>query len=308
MIEQVPFAEIEADPDFAPLVLEYGAERGLPPPRIRADLYHQLDEGGQLHVFAARAADRRLIGFAFLMVHVNTHGLWLACLDCIYVVKAHRFGRAGLRLLRATMDKAKELGVPRFTVTAPCGSPLARLLPKLGFDKTNELFTMTTSDADVRGPALPAIMSDVVRIRPMTEHSIERVKALRAAAFDGQPEVPVPTLHTIHGGVYTRLVFMPAGTVLHGTQLNKATTLFVQGHAEIFTGAAENLVLRGFNPVLGSVGRAQSIKAISDVHLAMVMSTDGLTLDEVEREMTDEFELLASRRQPEFNHTVITGE
>jgi hypothetical protein len=224
------------------------------------------------------------------------------------VAKAHRFGRSGLRLLDAVKEKAIGLGVPRLTVTAPCDSSLARLLPRLGFVKTNELFTLKTSDADVRAPALPAVMQQALRIRPMAEQSIERVKALRAAAFDEQPEVPVPTLHEIHGGVYTRIVFVPAGTTLHGTQLNKATTLFVVGHAEIYTGEPENLVVRGFNSILGSAGRAQSIRAISDVHLAMVMATERQTLDEVEREMTDEYELLASRRQPEFNHTVITGE
>jgi GNAT superfamily N-acetyltransferase len=306
MIEPVTFAEIEADPDFAPLVVEYGAERGLPPPRIRADLYRALDDSGQLHIFAARH-DGRLIGFAFLTVSVNTHGLWLAIMDSIYVAKAHRFGRSGLRLLDAVKEKAIGLGVPRLTVTAPCDSSLARLLPRLGFVKTNELFTLKTSDADVRAPALPAVMQQALRIRPMTEHSIERVKALRAAAFD-EPEIPVPTLHTIHGGIYTRTVFVPAGTGMTGTELNKATTLIVQGHAEIFTGEPENLVVRGFNTILGSAGRTQAIKAISDVHLAMVMATERQTLDEVEREMTDEYELLASRRQPEFNHTVITGE
>lgn len=295
MIEQVTFAEIEADPDFSILVDEYAAEsrnRELPAPTIQPDIYRRLEAAGTLHIFAAKS-ESRLIGFLFLMVSVNGHGVWLAMTESIFVGKAHRMGGAGVKLLRAAKAKVAELGVPGLYVTAPKDSVLAETLPRLGFVKTNELFFMKT---------------DAARIKPMTPQALGRVYDLQAAAFQ-EPQIPTPTLHTIHGGVYTRTVFLAAGTTLTGALIKIPATLIVQGDAQVYIEDGMIMPLRGgYNVIPASAGRKQAILAETDIHLTMIHRTEAQTVEEAEREFTDEVEILASRREPDFNHTVITGE
>lgn len=130
-------------PAFPALIEEYGQEsaiEGLPPPSARLDIYAALEERGMLHCLWA-VEDRELAGFITIVAPTNPHyGKPIAVSESFFVAKRWRPSLAGLKLLVAAEDKARELGVPGLLVTAPMGSRLADLLPKMGFRETNRAF------------------------------------------------------------------------------------------------------------------------------------------------------------------------
>lgn len=109
------------------------------------------------------------------------------------------------------------------------------------------------------------------------------------------PQCDLSTEHLLHGGLYTRTLRMPADCVLVGAQIKVPTTLIVQGDALVFAGDAW-VRLSGYNVLAGEAGRKQMFVAISEVVLTMVFPTTAQTVDEAERELTDEFEQLMTRQ------------
>lgn len=150
MIEKCTFAEIEADPNFPALLNEYAAEsaiEGMPPPKIEPGTYHRLEAAGILHIFAAKASGR-LVGFIFVLATVLPHyAKLIAVSESFFVAKAHRMSGAGLKLLKAAEDKARELGAAGPLVSAPSGGHLAEVLPRLGYVETNRVFFRRNFDA-----------------------------------------------------------------------------------------------------------------------------------------------------------------
>ncbi len=143
-------------------------------------------------------------------------------------------------------------------------------------------------------PAIPA----------MSEAAIARVRAFEIQAL-GHPQVAIATDHAIHGGMYARTVMVPAGVVLTGALIKLATLLIVSGDADVYVGGAA-LEARGYCVLPASAGRKQLIIARTDVRLTMIFRSDAKTVDEAERQFTDEAELLFSRHGD--NRVTITGE
>jgi hypothetical protein len=120
------------------------------------------------------------------------------------------------------------------------------------------------------------------------------------------PQAEIPTEHVIHGGMYARTVRLPKDAVIVGCLYKVPTMLTVNGHAMvcIADGWAE---LNGFNVIPASRGRKQLFVALGPVEITMVFATQAQTVEEAEAEMTDESDLLLSRRQDSSTVT-ITGE
>ena len=57
------------------------------------------------------------------------------------------------------------------------------------------------------------------------------------------------------------------------------------------------LELHGYNVVPASAGRKQAFVALTDTHLTMIFATDARDVDAAEREFTDEFDKLMTRRE-----------
>lgn len=153
-------------------------------------------------------------------------------------------------------------------------------------------------------------MNDVAlyltKLPAMAPEAIEKVRSVEAMAL-AKEQIPLRTIHTIHAGMYARTIHIPGGTMITGALIKIATTLIVTGRADAYIGD-EILHLSGHNVIPGSAGRKQAFVAIGPVSMTMLFPTTAKTVDEAEREFTDEYELLASRRDPAFNETVITGE
>lgn len=151
---------------------------------------------------------------------------------------------------------------------------------------------------------LPASLSP--RLTPMSPETVEKVRQLETS-LASMPQVDIRTEHLIHGGMYARTVRIPAGVVLTGALIKRATVLIVSGEVTVFTGS-DTLELSGFHVLPGSAGRKQAFLAQADTCLTMLFPSSAQTVAEAETEFTDEAHLLLSRHGTDQGHTLITGE
>jgi hypothetical protein len=135
--------------------------------------------------------------------------------------------------------------------------------------------------------------------------AIEKVRRLESEMLK-MPQVNIETRHVIHGGMYARSITIPAGVVLTGALIKVATLLIVTGHTTVYIGE-ETRELQGCNVIPASGGRKQVFVAHADTELTVIFPTTARTVEEAEREFTDEYDLLASHQEDNQNHTIITG-
>jgi len=146
-------------------------------------------------------------------------------------------------------------------------------------------------------PRIPAMSADALA-------TVERVEAERALL----KQVPLRTNHLIHGGMYARTVLIPAGVMITGVAIKIATILIVQGKALAYIGTPEPLPIDGYLVMPASKGRKQAFMAVKDTFLTMMFPTQAETVEEAERQFTDEVDKLSSRRDADCNDVLITGE
>ncbi len=147
------------------------------------------------------------------------------------------------------------------------------------------------------------------RIPVMNAAAVDKVREIEGMvrALD-LPQVPLETHHVLHGGLYARTIRIPAGVLLTGALVKVATVLIVQGTTLVYIGEDEPLRLEGYTVLPASAGRKQAFLTETEVEMTAIFPTEAKSIEEAEREFTDEAEILISRRNPECNHTVITGE
>lgn len=138
-------------------------------------------------------------------------------------------------------------------------------------------------------------------IAPMSQQSVEKVAALEQVALQ-QPQTPIDTIHSLHGGVYTRTICIPAGVLLTGAFIKIPTTLIAHGDCFVYVGD-KTLRLTGYNIIPASAGRKQAFVAVSDTWLSMIFATAAKTIEQAEREFTDEADMLFSRK---FSNTILS--
>lgn len=141
--------DLEHAPNFDDLIAQYEDEAkiiGLPARQPNWAMYRAMEQAGAFHVICAHR-DGELVGFATLIASIVPHyGVLMCTSESIFVVKAHRKGGLGLRLLRAAQAKAKELGAQALFVSAPSEGALAKVLPRVGFKETNRSYFRKLSD------------------------------------------------------------------------------------------------------------------------------------------------------------------
>lgn len=143
MIRAATFPEIEVAPEWPALLAEYAAEsrtEGMPPPKGKMESYRQYDAAGVLHIFGAWS-DKTLVGFVFVLAAPLLHySVTTAVTESFFVGKAHRHTGAGMKLLKAAEDKARELGSPGLIVSAPFAGRLFEVLPRCGYTEVSRIF------------------------------------------------------------------------------------------------------------------------------------------------------------------------
>jgi len=143
VIEVVTLRDVVEAPEFASLIVEYADESallGMPSPVLQLDKYEAYESVGALHVIRA-TVEGELVGFLAMLANpLNPHyGVPLAVVESFFVTQTWR-GTSGLGLLSKAEELAKQLGSPKLFVSAPVGSRLQALLPKLGYSVTNVVF------------------------------------------------------------------------------------------------------------------------------------------------------------------------
>lgn len=146
------------------------------------------------------------------------------------------------------------------------------------------------------------VLNTLPATSPMMLDSVYRLEGL----LGKKPQAEIPTEHVIHAGMYARTVRLPKDAVITGCLYKVPTMLIVNGHAMVLAGDGWT-ELSGYNLLPANGGRKQVFVALGSVEITMIFATKARTVEEAEREMTDESESLLSRSIGE-NVVTITGE
>lgn len=142
------------------------------------------------------------------------------------------------------------------------------------------------------------------RIPTMSREAIDRVRTLETQVL-ALPQTEIATHHVIHGGMYARTICIPAGVLLTGAEIKLATLLVINGHVSVATDG-QAIELAGYHVLPASKGRKQAFLALADTHVTMIFPSRAQSVEDAEREFTDESDRLFSRHGE--NEVVITGE
>ena len=122
----------------------------------------------------------------------------------------------------------------------------------------------------------------------------EEVRKLESILM-GLEQVQVETVHTFHAGMYCRTVYTPKGLVLVGVEIKVPTIVFFDGVGSVFT-AGEWVKISGSMLFRGESGRKQVFISEEDCTISMVFPTKATTIEEAEKEFTDEYDMLMTNR------------
>lgn len=143
VVRKCALGEVQGDANFPALFREYGEESaiaGLPSPDEKLAAYRAIEASGIFHIFGAFLGDA-LVGFIAVLLPVIPHyGVAIGVTESFFVAQGHRKTGAGIKLLRAAEELAREAGSPALLVSAPYGGRLAEVLPGLGYRETNRVF------------------------------------------------------------------------------------------------------------------------------------------------------------------------
>lgn len=146
-IKQCSILDLKAADNFDDLVEEYAAESavpGLPHPSVKIEMYVLLGNSGAMRFWGAYF-NNELIGFITVLAPVIPHfGVQIAVSESFFVTSRRRNTGAGLKLLRLAEAYAASVGSPGLLISAPLGSILAEVLPRVGYVETNRVFFRKT--------------------------------------------------------------------------------------------------------------------------------------------------------------------
>lgn len=122
----------------------------------------------------------------------------------------------------------------------------------------------------------------------------DTVRALEHALIDA-PQVDLQTTMVVHGGMCTRTILIPAGTLLTGAQTNLDNVCTLCGDIVVTTDGGP-LRLTGYHVLPAAKGFKRAGVAITDTYWSTTWRTDLTDPQAIEDEMTDESALLQTRR------------
>jgi len=153
----------------------------------------------------------------------------------------------------------------------------------------------------------PGEMAPVhTKLAPTNAEAIETVSRF-AELLLKLPQIEFITEHMLHGGIYTRTIRLPPFTAIVAVLIKVPTSLIFAGEADIYTNG-ELVRVRGYSVLPGSAMRKVAAVTYSEFAVSMMFATKAATVEEAEKEFTDEFELLVPLSQADRHRIVITGE
>lgn len=98
------------------------------------------------------------------------------------------------------------------------------------------------------------------------------------------PQTAIPVRHYIGHGIYTRVIAIPAGTVVIGKEhLAGQHNFLLEGRIEMI-GEHERVVLTAPDVIVAGPGTKRVARTITDVMWATSLATDLTDIDEIERQ------------------------
>jgi len=115
------------------------------------------------------------------------------------------------------------------------------------------------------------------------------------------PQIHIQTEHLFHAGMYARTIRLAARVAITSVLIKIPTTIIVNGRCRVFTG--EWLDLSGYNVIPANGGRKLLYITAEPTQITMLFPSNAKTVEEAERQFTEEFEMLLSRS---CNDDVVT--
>ena len=113
---------------------------------------------------------------------------------------------------------------------------------------------------------------------------------------ENNEEDELPIQHNVHDGVYYRTFMLPKNHFCFGALLKVPTTLIFHGDCYVSMGMGVER-LKGYRVLKGMPFRRQVFLALEDTWMTMCYRTDSTDVQEIEKEFTDEWMLLTTRRE-----------
>lgn len=122
------------------------------------------------------------------------------------------------------------------------------------------------------------------------------------AKMRAMPQIHIRTEHILHAGMYSRTVRIKAGVAFTSVLIKVPTMLIVRGKCRIMAGEMW-LDLDGYNVIPACAGRKMLYVTLEDTDFTMIFPSKAKTIEEAEREFTDDAGTLLSR---ECSDDVVT--
>jgi hypothetical protein len=124
--------------------------------------------------------------------------------------------------------------------------------------------------------------------------SVEAVRELESHLIT-LPQVDLGTTHMVHGGMYARTIRIPAGTVLTGALTNCDNICILCGDITVTTDDGPQR-LTGYHVIPAKAGAKRVGATHADTWWTTLWPTALTDVDDIENELTDESDLLQTRR------------
>lgn len=143
-ITKLAFADAIKREDFQSLIKRYSDSSkmdGVPDVNLQTQVYLNMEAMGIFTMFGAFSGDLLVGIIATTAAPVPRHGGILANVEAFYVEPEHRSSGAAKRLLDMAEADVRAKNAVVFSMTAPTGSTLERISPRLGFRHSHSVFT-----------------------------------------------------------------------------------------------------------------------------------------------------------------------
>jgi len=107
--------------------------------------------------------------------------------------------------------------------------------------------------------------------------------------------------------MYTRTIRLPANAICTAVLVLPKTVLIVVGDVDVWSNDVL-INVRGYNVLPGSAGRKIAFVTRTETAMSMIFPTQAKTIEDAEKEFTDEHELLVPLSKVDRHRILITGE
>lgn len=147
---------------------------------------------------------------------------------------------------------------------------------------------MLTTAGNIVPAATPEALEKIARVE-------EKMRAM--------PQIHLHTDHVLHAGMYARTIRLAARVAITSVLIKIPTMIVVHGTCRVSAGDSWR-VLDGFNVIPASAGRKMIYVTATPTEITMIFPSNAKSVEEAEREFTDDADMLLSRQCKDDTITV----